>query len=92
MPGNAHFRAFPEVRALESYYPSDRGNAPRTALLTPDDVLDCLWDLGCRQAARLVRSSTEQERRHRQPFPPGEDPGDSLFFPGDEWGSSLGLR
>jgi hypothetical protein len=62
---------------------------------TPGEALDDILDTARRQAlldnAMLLGSST-RKRAKAEPFPPGDDPGDSLSFPGDEWGPSLCLE
>ncbi len=90
-PSKGVLAASPDGEPPANYYPTALEDAPRRAIRAPDDVLASLWDLGSRQSAKIVRSSTEQRPTHRQHPPPGDDPGDSLYFPGDEWGSSLGL-
>ena len=90
-PSNGILAASPDGEASANYYPTDLEDAPQRAIRTPDDVLASLWDLGSRQSAKIVRSSTEQRPTRRQPLSPGDDPGDSLSLPGDEWGSNLGL-
>ncbi len=86
-----HFRAGIERGAPINYDHTNRAGAARPPLLSPEDLDASLRDLGLRQAARLVRSSTKANSADDQPFPPGDDTGASLSFPGDEWGFSMGL-
>ena len=65
---------------------------PSLLNLTPEDTVRFLREKGLRQLARFGRLSptTSEQDDNAEPVPPAQA-GDSLFFPGDEWGSSLGL-